>query len=363
MQWKLSQEQDAYREALSGWLEDVAGPKQVRAWYDADDECGDHAPFEEAWNSGGMAGVGIPESLGGQGGGVVELALTAEELARAGAPSAAWLATVLAVPLLEGRPDLVEAAVGGDALAPVISARRLPDAVAVADEGIVVGEDGQLSGTVPHVLGADRATTLVVPVRGEQGMSSYVVPADAAGVGLIRSRPLDRSRTLVDVRLEGVRGELLAGDAPAGLARLTDLAAVLVAADALGCMQRMMDMAVEYSLQRKQFGVQIGSFQAVKHAAASILVDVEAGRSGVYFAAASLETDDELASLRAAAVKAQVSAAASRAADTALTMHGAIGYTWEHDLHLFYKRARLDDQLFGSASSWNERLAEGLQLA
>jgi alkylation response protein AidB-like acyl-CoA dehydrogenase len=127
-------------------------------------------------------------------------------------------------------------------------------------------------------------------------------------------------------------------------------------------MERMMEMAVEYSLQRHQFGVPIGSFQAVKHAAASILVDVEAGRSGIYYAAASVQAGDNDCALHAAAVKAQVTAAAVRAADSALTMHGAIGYTWEHDLQLFYKRAKLDEALFGAPGVWNERIARGLNL-
>ncbi|KRF21109.1 hypothetical protein ASG90_01490 [Nocardioides sp. Soil797] len=367
MQWKLSEEQDAYREAMSGWLADVASPEQVRAWLDADDERGDHGPFEEKWNTGGMAGVGIPEDLGGQGGGTLELALTAEELARAGAPSAAWLATVLAVPLLEDHPDLVKAAVDGASLALVVGCNSLPDAAAAAAV-VTADADGRLSGEVKQVLGADRATTLLVPVQSADGTTLYAVEVGAEGVAISSRHLLDRTRSVADVCLDRVVAQPLASDddVDAALARVVDLAGVLVAADALGAMQRMLDLAVEYSQQRKQFGVPIGSFQAVKHAAATILVDVEASRSGVYFAAASLDVTDQVegeqVAMRAAAVKAQVTAAAARSADTALTMHGAIGYTWEHDLHLSYKRARLDEQLFGSPERWNERIAERLQL-
>jgi alkylation response protein AidB-like acyl-CoA dehydrogenase len=139
-------------------------------------------------------------------------------------------------------------------------------------------------------------------------------------------------------------------------------AAVLVAADSLGAMERMLDMAVTYSKHRHQFGVPIGSFQAVKHAAASILVDVEAARSVVYFAAASVDDRGPLSALHAAAAKAQVTAAGTRTGDAALTLHGAIGYTWEHDLHLLYKRAKLDEHLFGAPKTWNERLADRLPL-
>jgi alkylation response protein AidB-like acyl-CoA dehydrogenase len=128
----------------------------------------------------------------------------------------------------------------------------------------------------------------------------------------------------------------------------------------------MLDLTVAYAEQRHQFGVPIGSFQAVKHAAATMLVAVEAARSVVMFAAASVdlpadERDDRWL-LHAAAAKAQVTAEAAHAADTALTLHGAIGYTWEHDLQLFYKRAKLDRELFGSPEVWNELIADGLRL-
>jgi len=358
MQWKLSEEQEAYREALRGWLGGVAGPERIREWLDADDGRGDPSVFERRLVADGMAGVGFPEELGGQGGGLVELALTAEELAHAGAPSAAWLATVLAVPALEDRPDLVKPAVGGAPVALLLSAEEVPTASA----RLTMDDRGRVTGDLPRVLGADRAALLLAVVQTHDGLEIRAIDADADGVTVSPRRLLDRSRSVADVRLEAAASAPIEADAEACLSRVADIAGVLVAADALGAMERVLDLAVEYSLQRRQFGVPIGSFQAVKHAAASILVDVEAGRSGIYFAAASIEARGEDCSLHAAAVKAQVTAAASRAADTALTMHGAIGYTWEHNLHLHYKRARLDEHLFGSPAAWNDRLADGLAL-
>ncbi|MBM7517178.1 acyl-CoA dehydrogenase family protein [Nocardioides nitrophenolicus] len=358
MQWKFSEEQEAYREALRGWLGDVAGSEQVRGWLGVDGGTPDPGPFEQRLVADGMAGVGIDEELGGQGGGPVELAITAEELARAAAPGSAWLATVLAVPALAGRADLATAALEGGHAALVVAAESQPDGPTT----VVVDDAGRLSGAVPRVLGADRAALLVVPATGPHGLGLYAIAAAADGVALTPHRLLDRSRSVADVRLDGVAGELLDVDPGAVLAHVADLAGVLVAADALGAMERMLELAVEYSGQRHQFGVPIGSFQAVKHAAATILVDVEAGRSGVYYAAASVAGGDAERALHAAAVKAQVGAAAGRAADDALTMHGAIGYTWEHDLHLYFKRARLDEQLFGAAAAWNERIADRLAL-
>jgi len=172
---------------------------------------------------------------------------------------------------------------------------------------------------------------------------------------------LDRSRSVADVTLE-VTDTVVAEGAGELLRQAALRAAVLVAADSLGAAERMLDLAVEYSKQRHQFGVPIGSFQAVKHAAATMLVEVEAARSLVYYAAASVEAGHEDAVLHAAAAKAQVCAAGERIADSALTVHGAIGYTWEHDLQLFYKRAKLNNRLFGGPDVWNERLAAALPL-
>jgi alkylation response protein AidB-like acyl-CoA dehydrogenase len=236
----------------------------------------------------------------------------------------------------------------------LLPAEELPEA---ARPEVSLDGAGRVAGSVARVLAAAEAASYVVAAG--DGSLRLVAATDAE---VTARRLLDRSRSVADVRLAGAASTALDADAATALRRTTDLAGVLVAADALGAMERMLDLAVEYSTQRHQFGVPIGSFQAVKHAAATIEVAVEAARSAVYFAAASLDAGLEECGLHAAAVKAQVTAEASRAADTALTVHGAIGYTWEHDLHLFYKRARLDAALLGEPVRWNERIADGLAL-
>lgn len=356
MQWKLSEEQDAYRETFRDWLSDVASPDAVRDWLDAHDGRGEPAVFEERLVRDGMAGVGVAEELGGQGGGVVELALTAEALGRAAAPSAAWLATVLAVRALPA--GVATAALAGAHAALLVPADGVPSEAA----GLRVDQEGRVSGEVPRVLAGDRAAWYVAVVVVDGGRALRLVDAGAAGVTRTCRPLLDRSRSVADVRLEGVPSIPLEANADEHLALATDLAGVLVAADALGASERMLDLAVEYSGQRRQFGVPIGSFQAVKHAAATILVGVEAGRSAVYFAAASVDGRGPECDMHSAAVKAQVTAEGSRAAGSALTLHGAIGYTWEHELQLHYKRARLDEHLFGAPSVWNDRIADRLQL-
>jgi alkylation response protein AidB-like acyl-CoA dehydrogenase len=353
VEWNLSPEQDAYQEAFRGWLTNVAPSDVVRRWLDA----GDAAAFEKLFADAGWAGVGLPAELGGQGGGLVELALTAEELARAAAPSAGWLATVLAVPVLAlaGHRDIAELALAGQTAAYLMAAECVPDEA----PPLSVDETGAISGSVPRVLAGGTAVRFVVPV----GRELRLVEAGAPEVTRTGRKLLDRSRAVADVRLDRAPSRRLELADPAGVLRQASArAAVLVAADSLGASGRMLDLAVAYSKQRHQFGVPIGSFQAVKHAAAMILVGVEAARSAVYFAAASVDADGPEAFLHAAAVKAQVTAEGARTADSALTLHGAIGYTWEYDLQLFFKRARLDEKLLGTPAQWNERIASGLAL-
>lgn len=356
MRWELEEEQEQYRESLRGWLQKAAESAAVRSWQDS----GDPTEFEQRLVSEGWFGVGTPEERGGQGGGLLELALTAEELARQAAPSAAWLASALALP---GLPSAVAAGVlEGDGFAALLVDSGRPVGV---PSSVRLDADGALTGTVSMVLGADRATRLLVPVGTAGGLELHLVEARDPGVVVTTHELLDRSRSVADVVLDsvvGVRVDPDGLDPEAFLEEAALRAAVLVSADALGGMHRMLDLAVGYSLQRHQFGVPIGSFQAVKHAAASILVAVEAARSIVYFAAASVDAGEPDHAVHAAIAKAQVTASGAQAADTALTMHGAIGYTWEHDLQLLYKRAKLDERLFGQATLWNGRIADALAL-
>jgi alkylation response protein AidB-like acyl-CoA dehydrogenase len=354
VQWKLSDEQQDYQRAFRGWLGNVAPTHVVRDWLSSDDA----SSFTGRLVADGWSGVGLAESVGGQGGGVVELALTAEELARAAAPAADWLATVISVPALAGRADLVAATLGGEWTALLVPAEVIPN----MPPSLTIDRSGAISGSVPRVLAGDTARRFVVPARAVGETALYLVDARQSGVSRRRRRLLDRTRTVADIRLDAAVAEPLDVSAAEFLRGVSARAAVLVAADSLGATARMLELAVEYSKQRHQFGVPIGSFQAVKHAAATMLVDVEAARSVVYFAAASVESDDPDSLLHAAAAKAQVTSAGRRDADSALTLHGAIGYTWEHDLHLYYKRAKTNEWLFGSPGRWNDLIADGLTL-
>ncbi|WP_131785993.1 acyl-CoA dehydrogenase family protein [Protofrankia symbiont of Coriaria ruscifolia] len=357
MRWDLADEQEMFRDSLQEWLDRFAPAETVHGWLGT----GDVAAFERLLVSNGWLAVGSAEDYGGQGGGLLELALTAEQLGRHCAPSSAWMASVLAIPALAGVPERAAAVLAdGSFAALAVNADRPPDEPGPVVEVRDGRDGGVLRGTVRSVLGADRARQLVVPASTAAGRALFLVDAD--GVGISGRTLLDRSRSVADVDLADVPARRLGVDAERVLAQAALRAAVLVAADSLGASERMLRLAVEYSKQRRQFGVVIGSFQAMKHAAASMLVSVEAARSIVYFAAVSVEQGHEEAALHAATAKAQVTAAGEQTADSALTMHGAIGYTWEHELQLVYKRAKLNKRLFGAPSVWNERLASELPL-
>lgn len=371
MRWELTEEQAGLQESVRGWLDSTAGTAAVRQWLDAHDA----ATFTGQLAVNGWLDIGLGENRGGQGGGLVELALVAQELGSHAAPSGPWLAFVIARAALEpeqGASQLVgPIARDGRGTILAIDANLIPgqkpaggpdsSQVTVSRNGVATPETGVLSGTIPAVLGASSARTLVIPIVNDNEQKLYAVEADAEGVEIVTRELLDRSRDLADVRLKAAVGTLLDAAAEAVLARAAQTAGVLLASDSVGAMQVMLDRTVKYTSQRHQFGVPVGSFQAVKHGAAEMLVSLEAGRSIAYYSAASVQAKAIEADQHAAVAKAQATAEGASVAETALTLHGAIGYTWEHDLHLFYKRAKLNAYLYGSVAAWNERLAARLR--
>lgn len=360
MRYALTEEQGMLVAAVRRALEERAGYAVVRGWLDA----GDHLAPRALMAEGGWLGVGVALEDGGEGGGFAEAALVAEELGRAAFPSGSWTAATLAAPFLAGEPELPAVLDSAAGAAVALPAGAPPVGRGPALPALLEGPGGpRVRGRVARVLAADLADHLVVPVVEAGGESAVVLVATASdGVRVEPRALLDRSRTLADVVFADAPARRLAPP-PGTLAALGPRAAVLTAADALGAAQRLLEMTVAYTLQRRQFGAPIGSFQAVKHAAAGIVVELEPVRSVVRHAAWSIAAGHPEAELHACVAKAQATAAAVRVADTALTLHGAIGFTWEHDLQLLFKRAQLDRELFGAPDAWTERTADLLALS
>jgi len=353
---ELSDEQEFLREAVAGVLARDATPARVREWADArDPTAADELAIRQGW-----AGIGLAEELGGQGGGIIELAVMAQELGAAATPWDRLLGSALALQALgvagtDAGGELAAAVADGDRAAVLcLDGRRLPAPwpESVLDAGAVT-----LSADyVPGAAGAD----LVLPVAADDGVRLLAVDA---GQAIATPRPLvDHTRSLASVELTGATAAELGTIAPEGFARAAATSAVLVAADALGAAARLLEMTVAYVADRRQFGVPVGSFQAVKHAAAMMLVDVEAARSAVRYASWAVDTRAPQATMWASIAKIHACGSAPHVADRALFLHGAIGYTWEHDLQFCFKRTKSDELLFGAPDAHRDRIADGLEL-
>jgi len=271
--------------------------------------------------------------------GIVELAVVAEELGYALAPSplAAHWAAKLLHPELEGRGTVAQWDADGGA-DPEVSTLR--------------ADGSSLTGTKIAVPNAEGADTIIVTAEG--GRHFAVAAAD---VTIEPARALDATRPLFTVTLDGTAGIELTGT---DFGRAWHAIAVMAAAESVGVAARVTQTTVEYAKERKQFGRAIGSYQAVSHACAQMFLETEGARSVTYWAAWALDHDPETAYMAANSAKAYASDAAVNVARSALQVHGGIGFTWEHDLHLFLKRAEANAHAFGDAGWHREQVAATL---
>src|SRR5436190_10954185 len=322
MDFDLSDDQIALQEGARELLDGLAAPPQVRA-HTASGAAFD-APLWAAMADQGWLGIEVPEARGGVGLGPVEVAVLCEELGRHAAPSP-FAPTVLAIAALAEAVDdaWVDRLVAGDALACVAWDPGAP---------------------VPYAPSADLAVVLA-----DDGVYALDIAERPA-----RQPAMDLTRELGWLPFDRDAARRI-GDADAR-ERLLDRGATFAAADLLGSASRALELAVEHAKDRVQFGRPIGSFQAVKHRCADMLVDVEGMRSTVYWAAWCIGAADPEAHVAASTAKTWCSDASKRVMSSALQVHGGIGFTWEHDLHFFMKRAQLDQLAFGDASAHRARL-------
>lgn len=323
----------------------------------------------------GWMGLIIPEKDGGLGLGVLELALVLEELGRVAAPGP-FLATqiVIAALLRAGtaaqRAEWLPRFLSGDAFATLAHLEEgdRHDPEGIQAKAKKTREGYTLSGTKLFVPEAEGADVVLVAARtkagnGPGGVSLFLVERGTTGVRVKRQQHVDLTRRFGEVVLKDpvVPRTALVGPEGQGwpvLARLLDLAAVGIAADSLGGAQRATQMAVEYSKVREQFGRKIGSFQAMKHIAAEMVADVEPTRSLVWYAAYAYDHRPRDAARAAAMAKASLGDVYSRTARRSVEMHGGIGFTWEFDLQLWFKRAHVNEVAFGDPAFHRERVAQ-----
>jgi alkylation response protein AidB-like acyl-CoA dehydrogenase len=315
----------------------------------------------------GWLGIHLNEASGGLGLGTVELAVVAEEMGRACFPGP-FLGTVWAATLVEAadpkskqlEPLATGAAKGAVALVEPDGGWEPGDVQLAAT---AAGGGYKLSGRKAFVCDAPTADVIVCVARAGEGLVLAVVPAKAPGVKITPTPSLDATRKLANIEFEGVAvgaDDVVATGkaAEAALARSIDVATLVVAADMLGGMQWILEHAVEYAKTRQQFGKTIGTFQAVQHMCSDMLLLTESSRSAVYYAAWALSDDPADAPRSVAIAKAYASDAAREVANRGVQVHGGIGFTWEHDLQLYYKRAKASEILFGDAALHRSRLAD-----
>ena len=372
MDFGLSEDQEMLCRSAAEFLAAECPPTLVREV--ARDEDGYPRALYRKMAELGWMGLVVPETYGGAGVGMLELALLCEQLGRAVVPGPFFSSAVLAtLAILRGGssaqkkrwlPRLASGEVIGT-LALLEESDRI-DAPGVAMRARARGDKWALSGTKLFVTDAHVADLLVVACRtagrDEEGVTLFLVPRETPGVKVLPLPSIDVTRRPTEVRFENVElpKDAVLGAAGKGwkaLARVLDEAAVALAADSLGGAQRALELAVEYSKVREQFGRVIGSFQAVKHMAAEMVSEIEPARALVWYAAYAADALPREAPRAASMAKACLSDVYSRVANRAVQMHGGIGFTWEHDLHFWFKRAKWNELAFGDATWHRERLA------
>ena len=367
MNFAFTAEQEELRATARAFLADFSSPARVRAAMET--ELGhDPSVWKRIGAELGWTGVAIPEAYGGLGLSWVEVAALQERMGEA-LFCGPYLATVgLAASAIlaagdEAQKSRLLAGIAGEGTSAALAS-------SAATRFRREGADFVLDGVERPVVDGHCADWLVVAARtpGSAGLALFAVPAASPGLERSALPTVDRTRRLAELRLTGVRVPAslrLGGEQDAGpaLERALALGAVALAAEQVGVAQRSLDLAVAYAKERVQFGRPIGSFQAIKHKCADMMVKLEAARSAVYWAACvAAEPAAKDLALAASAAKAAASDAAFFCAGSALQIFGGVGFTAEYDIHLYFKRARASAALLGDAAFHRERVAQRIGL-
>jgi alkylation response protein AidB-like acyl-CoA dehydrogenase len=376
MNFGFTEEQELLRKTARDFLAEHAPMKRVREVMEGDVS---YAP--DVWKQMaelGWTGLTLPESLGGAGLGLVELAIVLEELGR-GLTPVPFLPTAIASDAIatigsdaQGE-DWLRRIAAGDAIATlaITEEKGTEDPADLSLIAAATSAGFALDGTKLFVPDADVADVLVVVARtggeGERGLGVFLVPRETAGVRIEPMRSMDLLRNLSRVTFDGVEipgAALLGGDGNAWskLQPVLDRGRIMICAEMVGGAEKCLEESVEYAKQREQFGKPIGVNQAIKHKCADMLFEVESARSLTYYAAWAAGESEREAALAAAMAKAYVSEAYRHASAENIQIHGGVGFTWEYDCHLYFKRAKSDESWLGDGTQHRERVAQLIDL-
>jgi alkylation response protein AidB-like acyl-CoA dehydrogenase len=363
----FSEEQEELRKVVKDFLNAKSDEPTVRELMET--ETGyDPAVWNQMAEQMGLQGLVIPEEYGGSGFSFVELIVVLEEMGRRLLCAPYFSTVVLAGQTLlhSGDEDAKKAHLPGIASGETIATLAYTEPNGKWDESAVTmtatrdGDAWKLNGTKLYVLDGHTADLIITAARTDAGTSLFAVAGDAPGLTRTALSTMDQTRKQARLEYAEVPATLI-GTEGAGwdvLTRVLDLAAVALAAEQVGGAQEVLEMAVQYAKDRVQFGRPIGSFQAIKHKCADMLLEVESAKSAAYYAGwCASELNDELPSV-ASLAKAYCSEAYFHAAAENIQIHGGIGFTWEHPAHLYFKRAKSSELLFGDPTYHRELLAQ-----
>jgi alkylation response protein AidB-like acyl-CoA dehydrogenase len=368
MQFSFTSEQEEFRSILRRLFEEKSPPSVVRRLMETE------AGFErESWRALngqlGLTAIHIPEDYGGQGFGFIELAIVLEEMGRALVCAPYFSSTVLAATAIMNagsdaqKRALLPPIAAGDTIATLAFTEPNGRWDTAGIEATATKADGtfRLDGVKSFVLDGHTADLIVVLARraastGDDGLSFFTVPGDAPGLSRRALKVLDPTRKLARLEFRSVDADLLGeeGGAAGPLGKTLMQAAACLANEMVGGAERLRQSALDYANLRVQFGRPIASFQTMKHKQADMLVDVELARSAAYHAAAAAAEDDADLPAIASLAKACASEAYLQTAIHTVQIHGGIGFTWDNDTHLWFKRAKSSEVFLGDPSYHRE---------
>ncbi len=367
MNFAFTEEQEELRKTVRQFLEAKSPETAVREQMET--ETGfDPAVWSQMGEQMGLQGLIVPEEFGGSGYSYVELGIVLEEMGRALLCAPFFSTVVLAAnTLIHSGDEAAKAAhLPGIASGETIATLAYTEPSGKWDEsGITMqatasGDGWSLSGTKMFVLDGHTANLIIVAARTDKGVSLFAVDGGAAGLTRTALSTMDQTRKQAKLEFSNTPATLIGADGEGWniLGRVLDLAAVGLAAEQVGGAQKVLEMAVDYAKVRVQFGRPIGSFQAIKHKCADMLLEVESAKSAAYYGMwCAAELNDELPSV-ASLAKAYCSEAYFHATAENIQIHGGIGFTWEHPAHLYFKRAKSSELLFGDPTYHRELLAQ-----
>jgi alkylation response protein AidB-like acyl-CoA dehydrogenase len=365
MSFVFSDELEELRRTVRAFLEQKSPESEVRRLMESEPRY-DESVWKQMAEQLGLQGLAIPEEHGGSGFTFVELCVVLEEMGRVLLCAPFFSTVVLAANtlLLSGddaaKQEWLPKLASGEAIATLALAEESGswDCADVAATAVASGDGWSLTGTKSFVLDGGVADLVLVAARTAAGVSLFAVRGDAPGVTRTALSTLDMTRPQARIELAGAPATLVGteGDGAAVIDQVLDLAAVAFAAEQVGGAQFVLDMAAAYAKDRVQFGRPIGSFQAIKHKCANMLMLVETAKSAALHAAGCAgEASDELPEA-AALAKVWCSEAYLQVSADNIQVHGGMGYTWEHPAHLYYRRAKSTELLFGDPGFWRARL-------